>query len=190
MMRFLCLLLAITVAGCASQISEPRQYLLRSDTELNSRELATSSEFALGDIFIAPYIDQQGIVLEIQPGEMRGARQHLWAEPINSGIRIFLRQEISAVLNQDLPMNTQSGAGTQINIRIDQMHGTHDGSARLVAYWWLSGDGVNHDGVQFAETQALPEDGYTALVNAEKILLSKLANDIGSTLERSISEGE
>jgi uncharacterized protein len=190
MIRTLCLVLALTVGACATQIPDPKHYLLRSDIELDSRSLEVSKEYALGDVFVAPYIDQQGLVLEIKPGEMRAAHQHLWAEPIDSGIRSFLRQEISGAVNQDLPMYTQSIAATQINIRIDQLHGTHDGSARLVAYWWLSSGGSKSSGSQFAENEPLTRDGYTALVEAEKRLLTRLAKDIGGGLTQPRSEAE
>ena len=69
-----------------------------------------------------------------------------------------------------------------MNIRIDLLHGTLDGKAQLLAYWWL----VRNDEVlvmnRFAEERTLASSGYSALVDAENALLTALAGQIGTEL--------
>ena len=76
-----------------------------------------------------------------------------------------------------------SSADTVLDIRVDQLHGTDDGQAVLFAYWWLRrGDDILQPH-QFGKTRALKTDGYAALVDAEKALLSSLARQIADTLK-------
>ena len=108
--------------------------------------------------------------------------QHLWAEPVFDGVRNFLATEIAQAHGQELlPAKLNSNA-TVVNIRIDQLHGTRDGKAKIVAYWWL----VRADQVvalnRFSESRVLQTSGYGALVDTEKVLLAELAQQIAASL--------
>lgn len=183
MTRVAILLLALgLLSACASQTTEPHYYLLRSDEDASTREMQPSEHYALGRVMLAPYIDQQGLLLETSAGELRPARHHLWAEPLYEGVRIFLLTGVSQAAGYDILPSSIRATDIRVNVRIDQLHGTSDGSARLVAYWWLVHDGEIQGAYQFAEYQKLDKDGYAALANAEKALLSRLAKEIAATL--------
>src|SRR5690606_493448 len=97
------LLVALLLAGCSSQPpAEPRHYLLRSDQPLATRALTADREYAMGTVSISPYLDQSGMVLETGAGELRPARQHLWAEPLYDAVRGYLMVEISQARGRDL----------------------------------------------------------------------------------------
>lgn len=182
MMRVASLLLVVLLSACAGQSTEPSYYLLRSDQAMTSRALDPSTQYVLDQITIAPYLNQNGLILETSTGEMRTARYHRWSEPLYEGIRIFLMTEISHAKGEDILMGKIEEADASINVRIDQLHGTNDGRARLVAYWWLQKGSEIEAAYQFAEYRDLGEDGYDALARAEKALLSDLASKIASTL--------
>jgi uncharacterized lipoprotein YmbA len=170
------------LAGCAGKPQEPNYYLLRSAADVTTRELVPASDFFLGKVTIAPYIDQRGLLLQTADGDMRPARQHLWAEPVSDGIRLFLLKEISAGVGEDiLPLPTQAETAS-INLRIDQLHGTNDGRARLVVYWWIDRQGELVSAHQFAEYEPLAADGYAALADAQRTLLEKLASQIADSI--------
>jgi uncharacterized protein len=176
------LLLVVLLAGCASQTVEPSYYLLRSGQDLSSSTLRPSRDFSLGAVEIAPYLDQPGLMMETAAGQMRPASQNLWAEPVFDGVRNFLATEIAQAHGQELLPAKLTNNATVVNIRIDQLHGTRDGKAILVAYWWL----VLADQVvalnRFSESRALQTSGYGALVDAEKVLLAELAQQIAAFL--------
>ena len=178
------LLLVVLLSGCASQTIPPTYYLLRSNQDLQSTELSTSKQYSLGTVEIAAYLNQPGLVMATGEGEMHPASQNLWAEPIYDGVRNFLATEIAQASGHELLPTKLSKNTTVVNIRIDQLHGTLDGQAQIVAYWWL----VRNDEVaslnRFSESRALTSSGYSALVEAEKILLSELAAKIAATLSK------
>ncbi len=181
-MKVAYVLLVVLLAGCASQSIEPSYYLLRSKQDLSTGTLSTSKDFSLGTVEIAAYLDQPGLVMETAAGEMRPASQNLWAEPIFDGVRNFLATEIAQTHGQELLPTNLNKNTTVVNIRIDQLHGTLDGKANIVAYWWL----VRADEVvalnRFSQSRTLEASGYSALVDAEKILLAELAQKIAASL--------
>tara|TARA_R110000823_G_scaffold144958_5_gene275101 strand:+ start:23293 stop:23877 length:585 start_codon:yes stop_codon:yes gene_type:complete len=183
MKRSVLIVCLLCLSACAGQPSESRLYLLRAPSTLDSRPLDFSSDYALGSVNIAAYLDQPGLILETGDGTLRAARNHLWAEPVFEAIPNFLRQAISAELGTDLHLAPREQDATRINIRIDQMHGTRDGKALLVAYWWLSDGDKPAKAFRFARTQALQRDGYAALAEAQAALLDQLAAQIASQLK-------
>ena len=176
------LLVLVLLSGCASQTIPPTYYLLRSDQDLQSSALRTSKQYSLGSVEIAAYLDQPGLVMAMGNDEMRAASQNLWAEPIYDGVRNFLSTEIARASGQELLPTKLNKNSTVVNIRIDQLHGTLDGQAQIVAYWWLVRDNEVSSLNRFADSRALATSGYSALVNAEKLLLTDLAQKIAASL--------
>jgi len=181
-MKVASLLLVVLLAGCASQTIEPRYYLLRSNVDLTSGELQPSKDFSMGNVVIASYMDQRGLVIETAEGDIRGARYNLWAEPLYEGVRSFLYVAIAQAKGEDLLPTNVTKNTIAIDIRIDQMHGSSDGTAHLLAYWWLRRGSEVIGAYRFAESQAQSADGYSALVDAEEVLLSRLAQQIAASL--------
>lgn len=180
--RLLPVVLMVLLSGCASQAIEPTYYLLRSDQALPSGALQPSTTFSLGAVEIAPYLNQAGLVVETTDGQTRPANHHLWAEPIFDGARNFLATQIAQARGEELLPANLSTATTVVNIRIDELHGTLDGNAHIVAYWWLVRDDKVIALNRFSQTQALASSGYQALVDAEKALLAQLAQRIAEGL--------
>ena len=182
MIRTAFLLTLLLLGACSGQPPEPRYYLLRSDADLTTRTLQPAGDFAFGSVSIASYIDQRGLLVETGAGDFRPARHHLWAEPVYEGVHLFLLKEVAHRAGEDILPAINSPGLSAINVRIDQLHGTKDGHARLVAYWWLERDGEVISAHQFADSRPLAADGYAALVSAEKQLLGNLAGEIASAL--------
>jgi len=182
-MKQLAIILCVAcLTACSTSAPLPSYYLLRSELNEGTRILEAKAPFALGGLTIAPYIDQPGMLLETSEGDLRPARFHLWAEPLRDGARSLLMSAVSGASGYDiLPWQLNSDA-TRFDIRIDQLHGTSDGKAKLVAHWWLyEGDKVG-DIFEYAGTEPLTQDGYGALAAAQQQLLLELAGAIAKTL--------
>lgn len=181
-MRIAILFLVVLVTGCASKPVEPSYYLMRADQNLDTRQLNPSKDFAMGSVVIASYIDQPGLLLETQDGKMQAAQQNLWAEPIYEGVRNEIQVAIREKKGQDLLPAELNRHAIVLDVRLDQLHGTKDGKAKIVAYWWLRRDKEVLAVYQFAEEKTLAADGYAALVEAEKALLHALSTKIAESL--------
>jgi len=97
-------------------------------------------------------------------------------------VRNILFVEIALASGEELLPSTLSEATTAVDIRIDELHGTYDGTAKLVAYWWLRRDGKVLSIHRFSESKVLGADGYSALVDTEEELLTALAQQIAASL--------
>ena len=128
-MRILLLLMGAFLAACATTAPEHSTYLLRSDKDPTSREIPAGSDVYLGGLSLASYIGQQGIVLEVAPGQIHEARFHQWAEPLSVSLRGFLAAEISASVGRDIALKAPTENAVRLDVGIDQMHGTMDGNA-------------------------------------------------------------
>jgi uncharacterized lipoprotein YmbA len=181
-MKVASLLLVVLLSGCAGKAIEPSYYLMRSNHDLQSRQMDPSRDFSMGTVVIASYIDQPGLLMETAEGEIRSARYNLWAEPVYEGVRNQLMVEIAQAKGQDILPANLGNTAIVLDIRLDQLHGTNDGKAKLVAYWWLRRGKDVLSAYQFAEERALAADGYAALVAAEQALLTELAKKIAATL--------
>ena len=185
-MKFLVLLAIVLVTGCTSSVPALNQYLLRSDVPSQFSVEKQVAMVGLGAVVVAPYIDGLGLVLENRDGEVRAARDHQWAEPLRDSLRVFIARETSVVAGQLIRAYSTGENDWQrrIDLRIDQLHGTPTGEAKLVAYWQVFDTEkrtvVSENG--FSETQALRADGYEALVAAEKALLIRLAAKVAASL--------
>jgi len=188
-MRIFSLALLLLLTACSGAPVDTQYYLLRDSQLPDSRSLSASTEFALGRVQVASYIDQPGLVLEVGGGQIRPAMHHQWAEPMHQSVRSFLQTQVGNALGEDLFPAGISPAQTVLEIRIDQLHGTRDGQALLMAYWWLRRDNEVIASHQFSERRALQQDGYAALADAERGLLAELARRIADTLKAASQGG-
>ena len=173
--------------GCSSTPQAKTSYLLRSEASLESAEMVTKPVAYLGVLELANYLDQPGLVTETQPGQVHSARQHQWAEPLQTSLRAFLAMELSSAMKAPvLKQKHVSADELRVDVTIDLLHGTADGRAVLVAYWSLVADG-ERKAFRYVESQTLDGVGYAALVAAESALLVDLADAIALELKAEVT---
>ena len=186
-MRALLVLIALLAIGCAGSPPPAVTYYLLpvSDSE-GLRRAEPEILIGLGRIEVSPYLRQQGLVVETEPGQVRPARYHLWAEPLQAGLRHFLRQEISTALGYDIGTNTTEYTGWdyRVDLTVERLHGTLSGQAQIVARWVVrtSDDVKGGAGYRFAKSGALSAEGYAALADTEIDLTRQLARAIADSL--------
>jgi uncharacterized lipoprotein YmbA len=189
------LLLASTALLACS--SEPRpetvRYLMRPSAESRSGQAEATASVGLRRVAVAPYLMSDGLVLETQQNEIRSARYHQWAEPLEYGLRSLLQGELSAQLGYAVDDNAilLPDWHYSLDVDVDQLHGTSAGEALLVASWRLTalhapGDSASERVDErhfFRATQPLPREGYAALVETEIALVRQLAAAIAESVQ-------
>jgi uncharacterized lipoprotein YmbA len=175
-MRVLVVGFLLVLLGCSSTPPERQSYLLRPDVPAGT----VSQVVSLGPIVIAEYLVQRGIVVETEPGEIAAARYHEWAEPLADSLGYLLKADLATALRMPVVRNQPEWI-LRVDVRIDELHGTSTGEARLVAQWTLTQpDGVQLS-YQYSTTEPLARDGYGGLVEAERETLRALAGEIART---------
>ncbi len=180
----ICLLAGlITLGGCASS-TLPKQhfYLLRSAAENPAADSHHApAQVRIGQISVPAYLQRDELVLLISPREVRPARLHRWAEPLQQSIGRYLRDRLESELATD---NISAKSPLRVDIYIDELLGTLDGNITLKARYRVSDSTQSSAATtehriesQFAQQV----DGYNGLVAGYETALDNLAASIAQT---------
>jgi uncharacterized lipoprotein YmbA len=191
-MRYFAPLVLLLVFACAGSSPPRTLYLLRADATERVDRSDTGPRIGLGKVSIAPYLDQPGLVIEMEPGRVQVANEHHWAEPLDAGLRSFLRVEISVALGHPVSAGPSlSEWAYAVNVFVDQLHGSMGGVAVLDATYRIvprAGTGETTE-FHFSSKAPLPRAGYPGLVDAQAELVRELARAIARSLVERQSAG-
>ena len=181
------LVFALCLVGCAAgPLPERSYYLLRADPPQDLAPAPQEDAAGLGHVTIAAYLDRAGIVVQVGEHQVREARHHLWAEPLDRGVRSYLSDRIALRLGHALASESEDAGPVRyrIDVGLEQFHGSLNGETRLVARWSLRdlADDSLLQSQRFARTRPQSGDGYANLVKAQIALLDDLAEVIAEAL--------
>jgi uncharacterized lipoprotein YmbA len=190
-MKNAALLSAVLLVACAGSPDPRTQYLLRVQPTESAGRVEAPVSVALGRVAVAPYLDQSGIAVQTEAGQVRAARQHQWAEPLDAGLRSVLRAAMSQALGYHVSASPADRVRWDytVDVYVDQLHGTMAGTAVLDAGYRITprlaaGEVTEY---RFSRSTPLPREGYPGLVDAEAELARQLAQAIAASL-REIGE--
>jgi uncharacterized lipoprotein YmbA len=172
------------VSGCAgSPPIADHDYLLRPQTPAVGA-VAGRSVVRLKPVAIPPYLDRNGMVLQTGASEIRVAKHHRWAEPLDDSIGRYLQVGIAnqANVSVETASLTSGGEHDTVTVRINRFHGTEAGQVRLVADWSVGPSGGEPKLYSFDRSVTQSVSGYPALVDAHAELLDELAAAIARSL--------
>jgi len=180
--------LAIAALACANAPVERSHYLLRA-THAPEGAVESEAKVGLRRVEVADYLAQPGLVVQVGRDEVRAAKNHLWAEPLARGVRVYLRSALADALGEPVAVGriAKEAGSVVIDVAIEEFHGRlDDGGATLVASYQISvQEQVTR--YRYAATASLPEDGYSGLVAAEKELLTEFAAAIADSVRGALS---
>jgi uncharacterized lipoprotein YmbA len=181
-----CAALILTACAGGSPAPDVNYYLLRSDVPVPQGRQEAPAKVGIGQVRLASYLNQNGIVIVTEGDKVRPARQHLWAEPLGEAVRLYLRDELSDRAGVFVSGDTSRRFywDYRIDVTIDKLHGTLDGDVVIRAGWRILDTAsdtelANH---QFEAVTQQQEDGYQALIAAEKELLDQLSDAMAATV--------
>lgn len=178
-------LLLLFAMACAGAPPAKTEYLLRYDAPFSTESTPSEPRVGLRGVSVAAYLNHLGLVVESGASEVRPAQTHLWAEPLDKGLSIFLRAAIAAKLGEEVGMMTRLVPEWEqsVYVFVEQFHGTMSGNAVLVASFRITpGAGAAPSEFRFARSLPLQSEGYAALVRAETLLAEELAATIAAAL--------
>lgn len=186
-MRVIALLLIAGLVGCVSSPPEPTRFLLRAEPRIELTPNSTVPVVGWPRVTLAPYLNRAGLIVEITEHQVREARYHIWAEPLEQGIWHYvgtqLGNELGYPLNRNMAQKTSWER--QISLRVDKFHGSLDGRSQLVASWSVTNFSNQGKVTQYSFSQTRDQDsgGYGGLVDAQIKLLDQLARAIAASLQ-------
>jgi uncharacterized lipoprotein YmbA len=189
MKKLLVLLIsAFLLAACGGggPRPEPSIYLLRAQDRAPDGPQSSPISIGIGRVSVADYLAHDGIVVATEGDRVRISRQHLWAEPVDSSITLFLRDAVSAELG--FPIDGDAAKRLtwryRVDVRIDEWHGSLDGNGRILASWTVMSVADKKELGQYRleRTATMDRDGYDALLNMQTGLLQSLSAAIAESL--------
>ena len=186
-MKLLALLALLPLVACSSAAPPERAlYLMRPPVAAFAGPVEAPAPVGLRSVRVAAYLEDPALLLETVPGQVRSARHHAWAEPLDEGMLRLLRSELSVALGADVEADASRTNLWRhvVDVRVDQFHGSSTGDAVLVAGWTVTGAGGAADATRhrLSARQRLAEPGYAALAEAQIELVRRLAAAIAESL--------
>jgi hypothetical protein len=173
--------------GCSSSPPERHFYLLRGATSGTATSAAPAELVGIGRVTIAAYLDRAAVVVQTGAREIRPARYHQWGEPLDNGVRHYLRAELVDRLGYEVASDViyRDAWGYRIDISIETLHGSLNDGAWINAGFVVAEVGGEKATVagRVIEHERLTRDGYPGLVDAHTRLLDQLAAAIESALD-------
>ncbi len=186
-MRAIALLLIAGLVGCMSSPPEPARFLLRAEPRIELTSRASTPVVGWPRVTLAPYLNRAGLIVEVAENQVREARYHIWAEPLEQGIWHYVGTQLGNELGYPLNRNMAEKTSweRQISLRVDKFHGTLDGRSQLVASWSITNFRSQEKVTQHSFSQTRDQDsaGYEGFVEAQIKLLDQLARAIAASLQ-------
>ena len=179
-------LLMLGLTACASKVDSPTTYML--PTTVPEQQYSTTLGLAIAPVSISSYLDNEGIVMELNDIEVYQARQHLWAEDIGKQLQQQLQQQLAASLpraqvvlkGQTLQSNMPH---REVRVSVSRFQGSYEGSAIAQGQWQLlDAKGQLLKQQSFKLEQPLTRDGYPTLVRALGAAWDKVASELATAV--------
>lgn len=156
------------IAGCANQPVDKQRYFLPSvETPQQQKQSDSARLLQISEVKLADFLDQTGLVLQLDDISLNQAKNHVWAEDLREQIYRGLRQRLDKRQPDFLVVGPQTSADLRLSLTIDAFHARHDGQALTSGQWKLSNAQGEIVSLQRFDLQTqLAEPGYPALVRA------------------------
>lgn len=176
MKRTILLLGSIAIA-CSNAVPPTSEFLLRAEPATRTGRVEATTRVVIERVTVAPYLRRAGIVVELEPGQLRAATRNEWAEPLDASFEDLIGTVITRDLGFPVVSSTAATDDGQVGLRIeiDRFHGTLDGRAMLEARYWISDRRRPTSQYEFSESTDVVQPGYPGLVAAERVLANRLA---------------
>ncbi len=177
------------LTGCALGGTPATRYAL-PDAEAPARvETTARHSLVLRPLRLAPLLDAEGIVVQLDDITLREASGHRWAEPLGRQLERGLRDRLASALpDTRVLLDAEAGPSAdplQLRVTVERFQGRPDGQALAAGRWaLLDADQTLLDAATFRVATPLAEDGYPALVRALGRSWDGAADEIAAAVER------
>lgn len=168
--------LAMSMVGCASKPAT--QYYRLPDAAY--RLPVAQSNLVVLRVVLAEPLKGSSLLYQSNPHTLHFAKQHLWAEPLDIG----LRNQLANALNQQhrhvhfVPQSLQNSDTPELTVYIDQFHGRFDGQTQITGYSVLKRGGKTSAGQNFNVLTPQQGDGYAAMIESLSQGLQQVATQL------------
>ncbi|WP_236645378.1 PqiC family protein [Aidingimonas lacisalsi] len=186
----------VLLTGCAGSPTPSERYTLPGPAPEHTAGADAEHVLLVESLDLAEYLDNEGIVLQLDELRLNEASQHLWAERLDHQLERGLRHRLAErldttyVASDARDMNLATGEDDErhvevakLRIDVDRFQGDQHGYAIAGGRWQLRN---THDRLiaarPFNVRTELEHDGYPALVRALGASWDGLADEIATVV--------
>ncbi|MBB3140684.1 PqiC family protein [Halomonas organivorans] len=187
----LSLMLLLWLTGCALGGTPATRYALPEAAAADVAGAEASHVLVLRPLRLAPFLDAEGIIVQLDDITLREASGHRWAEPLGRQLERGLRDRLAAALpDTRVLLDSETGAQAgplQLRVTVERFQGRPDGRAVAAGRWQLlAADQTLLDTAAFRVATPLASDGYPALVRA----LGHSWDDVAASIAAAVRRAE
>ena len=134
-------------------------------------------------VTLPDFLMSRNLAIQVGTNEVKSARHHYWAEPLDEAVRKVLVWDLSAQLPE---FNITRGLGRNadciLTVEFDRLH-VSDSSQVLVSGRYAMRIGDDATQREFDVSMPLRGDGYTSAVATMRRSLAKLSEEMRSTVQ-------
>jgi uncharacterized lipoprotein YmbA len=184
------LLSLVLLASCTSKPLMVKYYLLHTpDNKILNTRVQTKPIVILQMVDVAEYLNQSGLVMQIDKFELYYSRQDVWAEKLQSSFYKALLEDLNATGQRNYVVYDSPNAvfaSSRIKIELAHFHATDTSSVVSSGRYWLSlnspqsteqNELTSLSHAFFFESE-LKQDGYAHAVKKLRTLINDLAKQI------------
>ncbi|MEM9623183.1 MAG: PqiC family protein [Pseudomonadota bacterium] len=166
--------------GCASAPApEQRLYWFNSPAAVPTG--TQPPELSIVSVSVPAYLRRREIMLQLDDHELRPARHHHWAEPLQVNIHSYLAARLASDLATPIGREATT---TNVKVEINQLHSHLQGRATLSASYQIQSS--REDAAPFYRHIQLEAEqegqGYAPAVAAQQALLDSMSRMIAADL--------
>ncbi|WP_077285082.1 membrane integrity-associated transporter subunit PqiC [Cognaticolwellia aestuarii] len=175
------------ITACSSNNTAKTQYYLLNSPTLNKASDNNNNNkpvVIINLLELPEYLRQASLVLQLSEHQLHYAHFHMWAEPLQVSITEGLLQDLNAIDSHHNYMPVlnpqQLTSTTEVILKINAFHSTHQSQAILTGRYWLKEKNKNNAVKvhNFTLTADLNANGYPHAVEKMRAVITELANDI------------
>ncbi len=181
----LALLLATTGCSLGQRSPAPTYYVLTPRADSVAEPLRAS--VGVGPVRVAPFLQNQRIVVREGGSQLKMLERQRWAEPLDQGIQRALLQNLQTLTDtkvRNFPWRQRATPTYAVRIDVLDLDRQADGRARLEVIWMVENltEGRMKRSLRERFTTTPANDSATALADAYSELVLQLAQRVATAL--------
>jgi uncharacterized lipoprotein YmbA len=184
------LLFLVLLTSCASKPLMVKYYLLHTPAnKISHTGMQTKPIVILQMLDVAEYLNQSGLVMQIDKHELYYSRQDVWAEKLQSSFYKALLEDLNAVGQSNYVVyNSPVAVFASYSVKVELAHFHATDTSKVVSsgrYWLSLNDTQTAENVAFFTSShafffesELKQDGYAHAVGKLRILINNLAKQV------------
>ncbi len=180
MRQLMIVMLSFVLISCVSTTKDIKYYSLNLEQVALADEGESKPLVVISPIQMAPFLRQQGLVLQRGKHEIVTANHHHWAEPLAQAIAKLLQQKLNNYCNdyyfERATSQWSQSAAYRLSLEFNKFHSNDQSEVVVAGRYWFYEEGTKPSKSKVISiSDDLERDGYLHMVEKLESAVDKLS---------------